>query len=515
MMTVLSILPIVSLLLCLIVIKFSVARSGAISLAIALFIALVFFGIGPFGLSVAVGKALSLALFVSLIVWCALLLYHLVDDFKAIDVINKNIVIFIEDKFVEFILLSWLFSGLLQGMAGFGVPVVIITPILIALGFDKVKSLAAALLGHSWAVTFGSMGAAFFIIQMITGIPQEDLGIPMWIFNTSAHLLTGIGVCWLYDGFKGIKKGLPYILPVSLVMAVVQYFTIYFEMYSLATLNTALAGLAAMYGLYKLRAKTKSTGGLYAGSLTLWQSVLPYAVIFGLSLIFQFLPQTLRDISLSFRFQGFETALGHVVQPETNYSRIRLFGHPAAILACASLVAVILYKKAGVWDTEIFRGALKKTVKKGIPATLALLALGNMSLIMMDSGMTHLLAYNVADFTGRFYPLAAPFFGVLASFLTGNNTNSNVLFGSFQYTIAARLGVSGAVMSSVQSISGAVGVSIGPTLVLMGALAGKLIGQESLIYKKLLVIVLLIALAMGIINFILLEVLKFGTVYVI
>jgi len=509
-MIILALLPIISLLICLIGFKLSVVKAGSISLSIAFVVALGFFGLDVFGLVVAVGKAWSLALFVSLIVWCAIFLYHLANGFKAIEVINKNIVVYIEDKFVQFLFLSWLFTGLLQGMAGFGVPIVIITPILIALGFDKVKSLTAALLGHSWAVTFGSMGAAYFIIQMITGIPLEDLGVPVWMFNTIAHILTGIGVCWLYDGIKGIKKGLPYILPTSAVMATVQYFTIVFGMYSLATLNTALFGLATMFALYKLRAKSKPHNGVYAGSLTLWQSVLPYIVILGLSLGFQFLPDILKNISLSFRFPGAETALGHIVQPETGYAKIRLFGHPAVILLCAAVVAVITYRRAHIWNTSIFQTAVKKTVKKCVPATFALLVMSSMSLIMMDSGMMYRLAKTTADLMGNLYPIAAPFIGILASFLTGNNTNANVMFGGFQYTIAQELNVSGAVMSAAQSISGAVGVAIGPTLVLMGAIAAKLTGKESLILKKLIFIVLIIALIMGIMNYILLSVLQYG-----
>ncbi|MCL2412026.1 MAG: L-lactate permease [Treponema sp.] len=513
MMTILSLLPIVSLLICLIVVKISVAKAGAISLGIALVIALVFFGLSPFGLSVAVGKALWLALFVSLIVWGALFLYHIVSDFGAIDVINKNITIFIQDKFVAFVLLAWLFTGLLQGIAGFGVPAVIVTPILIALGFDKVKSLAAALLGHSWAVTFGSMGAAFFVIQGKTGIPEADLGIPMWIFNTAAHLLTGIGVCWLYDGLKGIKKGLAYILPVSVVMTAVQFITISFGMYSLATLNTALVGLIVMFVLYKIRSRQKVSEdqdkpkiAFYKDKLNLFQSLFPYALILILLLLFQFIPPAVRDtVSVSFNFPASETNLEtpHFVDEELNYNRIRLFVHPFFVLIIASAAACLIYQRAGVWDTGLFRGTVQKTVKKGIPATLALLALGNMSLIMMDSGMTHRLAYDIADIVGRAYPLFSPFFGVLGSFLTGNNTNSNVLFGAFQYAIAERLNVSTAMMTASQSISASVGVAIGPTLILMGAIASKQVGQESLILKKLIPIVLLIALVMGVINLLL------------
>jgi len=503
MMTILSLLPIVSLFVFLIVIKTSVAKAGAVSLGFALAVALIFFGLSTFGLAVAVGKALWLALFVSLIVWGALFLYHIVSDFGAIDVINKNITIFVQDKFVVFLLLSWLFTALLQGIAGFGVPAVIVTPILIALGFNPVKSLAAALLGHSWAITFGSMGAAFFVIQGKTGIPEADLGIPMWIFNTAAHLLTGIGVCWLYDGLNGLKKGLLYILPVSAVMTVVQFFTIYFGMYSLATLNTALAGLIVMFTLYKLRSKDKAESGFYKDKLTLSQSLFPYALIIVLLLLFQLVPAGVREtVSVSFNFPGSATTLQspHVVADELNYNRIRLFVHPFFVLIIAAITACFIYKRAGIWDPVLFRGTLSKTVKKGIPATLALLALGNMSLIMMDSGMTHRLAYDIADLTGRVYPLFSPFFGVLGSFLTGNNTNSNVLFGVFQYAIAERLDVSTAMMTASQSLSGAVGCAIGPTLVLMGAIATKQQGQESLILKKLIPLVLLIALVMGIIN---------------
>jgi len=50
-------------------------------------------------------------------------------------------------------------------------------------------------------------------------------------------------------------------------------------------------------------------------------------------------------------------------------------------------------------------------------------------------------------------------------------------------------------------------VAIGSTLVLMGALVSDQVGRESTILKKLIPLVLLIALAMGIINYISLQVL--------
>jgi len=499
-------LPIVSLLGCLIGFKLSVPKAGAVSLAAALIVAFGFFGLTAFGLLVASLKALWLALFVSLIVWGALLLYHAMDDFGAVGVINKNISALAGDRFFAFVLLSWLFTGLLQGIAGFGVPAVIVAPILTALGYDPVKSLAAALLGHSWAITFGSMGTAFFVIQGITGIPETELGVPMWIFNTCAHLMTGAGVCWLYGGLDGLKKAPAYILPVSAAMAAAQYFTIRFGMYSLAAINASLAGLAVMFALYRLRAKDGRFGGFYKDKLNLFQALLPYALILALLLLFQFVPAGVRDaVAAAPDFPATETAEGYIVGAELGYNKIRLFSHPGFALFAGVAAACAVYRRAGVWDPGVFRGAAKKTLKKGVPATLALLALGNMSLVMMDSGMMYRLAKAAAEAAGRAYPLISPFIGVLASFLTGNNTNSNVMFGMFQYETAKELGVSGAVMAAAQSISAAVGCAIGPTLILMGAIATKQEGKESLILKKLLPCVLIIAFVMGIINFVLLN----------
>jgi uncharacterized membrane-anchored protein len=92
---------------------------------------------------------------------------------------------------------------------------------------------------------------------------------------------------------------LAYVLPVSLVMAIVQYFTITAEMYSLATLNTAFVGLVAMFLLYKLRTRgkeEKTESKFYKDKLNLWQAIFPYALILVLLLSFQLIPTAIRDV---------------------------------------------------------------------------------------------------------------------------------------------------------------------------------------------------------------------------
>jgi len=94
---------------------------------------------------------------------------------------------------------------------------------------------------------------------------------------------------------------------------------------------------------------------------------------------------------------------------------------------------------------------------------------------------------------------------VLGSFLSGNNTNSNVMFGMFQYEIAQQLNVSTAMLTAAQSMGGGLGVTIGPPMVLMGAIAAEQQHNVALLFKKLIPIVICIALLMGVVNLTLLE----------
>lgn len=506
MHTLLSFLPLLILLSCLLVFKMTAGKSGALAVLSSIMIAYGFFGLNISGLTIAMSKGMSLALYVLLIIWSAVFLYHLVYEFEAIDVINKNILIFIKDPFTQFLLLAWLFSSVLQGIAGFGVPVIIVVPILIHLGFDKLSSVAAVLLGHSWSVSFGSMGSSFFTISLVTNLNQQSIGYAMGIFDALAMVMMGLTVCYIYGGWKYVKKGLIYVIPTSLVMIAVMFTVLYFNLVSLVGLLTALSGLLTMFLIYTLKEKPGKPENLYASKLTLGKALLPYTTIIVLSLLFQVLK--LGKYSISFKYPSFVTDLGHMVAQEAAYSRIKIFGHPAPIIILSALVGMLVYKKSGIWDTNKIKTVIKRTIDKNIGTTITLVFLITMALVMMDSGMTSTLALKVSELTGGLYPLFAPLFGVLGSFITGSNTNSNVIFGKFQMSVATALGVNAYVMSGLQSISGSVGVSLGPTTILMAASASGLTGHESEIYKRVIKPVLLTALLMGVLNYLLLFVFR-------
>lgn len=500
MSTILSVLPILCLLCCLLIFKLSAMKASAISFLIATVIFFVKYQSGTIGLAISMAKGFGLALFVILIIWGAMFLYNLVYEVRALHVINKNLEYIFTDRFLQFLLLSWIFSAFLQGIAGFGVPVIVVTPILIALGFDPVVSVASVLVGHSWSISFGSMGSSIYAINMVTNVPLEQIVLYMAVFGGCALLCTGLTVCYIYGGGRQLAKGAPYVLILAVFMGGMLYILARLEMFSVIGLLTGFTGLVVCFLINKFKRPKGEKLGLYKEDLNLLQAVLPYLLIVVLSIIFYLMDPS---ISLNLDFPGYETGLGHLVAAETDYVTFNLLKYPFSVIMMASILSMILFYKKKALDGGKVKTIVSKTVKKCIPTTITLVFLLNMAVIMMDSGMIGEIANFLVSVTKELYPLAAPFIGLLGAFVTGSNTNSNVIFGSLQETAANSLGMSVAVMCAVQSIGASVGCAIGPTTVSLGSTAAQIQGEESRIYKKTLIPILTTTMILGAINLIL------------
>ena len=107
---------------------------------------------------------------------------------------------------MQLLLLAWAFSSFLQGVAGFGVPIAVVAPLLIGLGFAPVVAVAAVAIGHSWSVTFGDIASSFQALMAATGLPGEDAG-PL------VGGLSGRGLLWLRHrrglDLSGLALGAP------------------------------------------------------------------------------------------------------------------------------------------------------------------------------------------------------------------------------------------------------------------------------------------------------------------
>jgi lactate permease len=117
-----------------------------------------------------------------------------------------------------------------------------------------------------------------------------------------------------------------------------------------------------------------------------------------------------------------------------------------------------------------------------------------MAVIMEDAGMTDTLARGLAEGIHSLYPMVAPWIGALGAFMTGSNTNSNVVFGALQLKTAQLLGYSAALILAAQTAGAALASVIAPTKVVVGASTAGMAGHEGDVMRKLLVYIGLLVL---------------------
>jgi lactate permease len=125
-----------------------------------------------------------------------------------------------------------------------------------------------------------------------------------------------------------------------------------------------------------------------------------------------------------------------------------------------------------------------------------------MAVTMQHAGMTQLLAEVISANTGALYPILAPFIGALGAFMTGSNTNSNVVFGSLQMQTAETLGVTVAVILAAQTAGGAIGSMFAPAKVVVGVSTVEGAEESSVLGQVTLYGVIMLAI-LGIVTWIL------------
>ncbi len=238
-----------------------------------------------------------------------------------------------------------------------------------------------------------------------------------------------------------------------------------------------------------------------AGQMGLHAALAPYYLLIALALLSQTPPvkQIGKTLAWGLDYPASSTALGFTVKAEKSYAAISLISHPAPLLMVSVIAGVAVYG----WSKRLSPGSVRKawevTARQCVPTTVSIATMVMMALVMNDTGMTSTLAKGIAPVAGKLFPLASPYIGVLGCFMTGSNTNSNVLFGAFQVETALALGVSTRIMAAVQSAGGSLGSAIAPAKVLIGSTTVGLSGREDLVMRKAIPYCLLLVLVLGVI----------------
>lgn len=486
--------PVALLIAAILGLNWSAPRAGAAAWLLALALALLAFGAARDHVAIASAKGLSLALFVLTIVWTSVYLFNLVDRLKGIDAIGRAMAALASDRLVQALLIGWGFASFIQGITGFGVPVAVAAPLLIMLGFSPARAAAMALVGHGWAVTFGSMGSSYYTIQLVTGIEGEVIAPHMAALFAPVIIVSGMLVAHIQGGFAALRRSLPLVVVAGALMAAAMYALALADAPQIASAVPAVIGMAALALLARTPLLPRAAPDAEPASapdardggrpMPFALAFLPYLLLIGLSALSQIpaVKEAVQDIQWSLDYPAFETAQGFAVAAAENYAPLRILNHPAPLIFFSILLSSAVYALAGRWTKGAAREAMRLTYSQTLGSTIGVTTMVMMAVVMADTGMTVLLARGIAAASGPLFPVVSPFIGLLGSFMSGSNTNSNVMFGLLQLETARALEIGTVTISAVQSIGASVGSPMAPAKVLVGAAVVGLAGQERKIF---------------------------------
>lgn len=505
----LALAPVLTILILMLAFNWGGSRAGAAAWFVALAVAALRFGAGFELLAYAQVKSILLALDVLLIIWSALLLFHVADEAGAIEVIGDRLPALTSNRTMQALLLGWVFVSFLQGVGGFGVPVAVVAPLLVGLAFKPIQAVIMASIGHGWAVTFGSLATSYIALIATSGLPGEAFAAESALLLGIAAFFSGAIVAYVATGWRGMLQALPAIAVLTVVMGAVQYFLATQGLFSLGATGASLVGMVAAVGLTRIPAYNHAytptqpdPADAAANPLTappeaeaerrsLPVALSAYGVLivlaFGINLI-PALNALFNSVQIRLNFPELSTSLGWTTPAEPGRS-LSVFGHPGTILLYSSLAAYGIYSLAGYYRPGAPARILGKVARGAVKSSLGIVAMVGMAVIMTHAGMTNMLARGISESVGAsIYPAVAPLIGALGAFMTGSATNSNVVFGALQRQTADLLGLSATLIVSAQAAGGALGSVIAPAKIIVGSTTVGLAGEEGTVIGRMLLL---------------------------
>ncbi len=549
-----AVFPILFLFLMMSVFHMKTERAAFLGIICAIISALVIGKSTPQIVTMDLGKGAFSALNILIVIWPAVFLYEMMEFAGVFQSIKQMLQKKTQDELVMILLICWLFSSFLQGITGFGVPVAVCAPILIALGVQPLWSVIITLLGHAWANTYGTFALAWdaLITQSETQKIFETKLIA-GVLLLGVNLVGALLISWLYGKGKALRHILPFLLIISLIQGggqlIVSFTNSTIAAFIPTTVALVVGWLLLGAGFYtkpwkmesKLMARRENEeiekqvnkiaitrqlkneketvlqqknpeinqlNEQAFPNITNGQAIFPFIILAAISVIVLLIKpihEVMNQTVFALSFPQIETGRGFIVEATDSYGAIHIFTHAGFVLLLTVIITLLLYLQKGYLNKQKMKSVITATLKKIIPTSLGILFLIVMSQVLKGSGIMQLIAQGVTQVTGKYYSFAVPFLGLLGAFVTSSNTSSNILLGSFQKTAADMISVNEAAILAAQTAGGAIGTVVGPSTILLGTTTAGCEGKEGEVLRFMLPIVLVEAAITGIVITVLIQ----------
>lgn len=507
-----ALVPIVVLVVLLVVLRWTAPQAAAIGMFTAGAIAFFVFRTPMEALAVAGAKGVWDAIFILAVVWPALLLYQVVNHAGGYDALRQGIARFSRNEVFIIIALGWVFTSFVQGIDGFGTPIVVVAPILVAFGVRPVYAVVIPIIAHIWAKFFGTLGVGWLAtLQVVSLADPVKTAFVSALLIVIQVVLGGFTVVWMYGRWPAVRHAWPVVLIISAIHGGGQMIVALYHP-ALAAFIPATVALIALYPLSRWRRYAEPAEGITVRPamrddrveraddtrppMGLAMSFLPYillTVIALLVLTIEPIDEALGRLSLGLPFPQVTTGYGIQNAASASYSPLALLTHPGAFLVLTAGITWLVYRSRGYFRMWTARsdaapvGILRGTLADAVPASVPIIGFLMMAKFMDHSGQNQVLALGISAVAPALaFAFLSNGIGALGAFMTSSSTSSNVLFAPLQQTIAHLHGLPETTIIASQSAGGAIGNAIAPANVVLGASTAGISGQEGEIIRKAL-----------------------------
>ena len=534
----LSLLPIISVAIFLVMLRWPASRAMPIAYLVAAGLALFVWQISLSKVLAASINGLIVAGTLIYIIFGAILLLNTLQQSGAINTIRQGFSDITPDRRIQVIIIAWLFGTFIEGSAGFGTPAAVAVPLMVGLGFPAMAAVVAGMIIQSTPVSFGAMGTPI-LVGVNTGLSADpemlayaqELGYAEWedflafigakvaIIHAAAGTFIPLLVTAIMTRFFGAKRSfedgfkvwkfaifaafsmtIPYLLVATFLGP--EFPSMFGGMIGLAIVVTAAkAGFLMPKGEPwdfddKKNWDEEWTGSLQTAdvaidakpAMSLMRAWSPYFFVAGLLVLTR-----LRAINME--------AFLRSDHPLITWTWPQIFGSdisasfqplwsPGTIFIVVSLITIILH---GIRGSE-YKIAFGNSLKTLVPASTALVFTVPMVQVFINSSggaagyeqMPIALAEGVANIAGSAWPFFSTFIGGLGAFVAGSNTVSNMMFSLFQFGVGERILADPTWIVALQAVGGASGNIICVHNVVAASAVAGLIGKEGAVIRKTL-----------------------------
>ena len=479
------------------------------------------------------------------VVWLivsAVFLYDIAVATGQFEVMKASVASLSGDRRLQAVLIAFSFGAFIEGAAGFGAPVAISAAFLVGLGFEPFQAALLCLIANTAPVAWGGIGTPLRTLSAVTGLNVEALSATC---GRILPLLSLLIPFWLVRTMTGWRNTLEVSMPLLVIggtFAGVQFLWSNFLGFELVDIVAAVCSMAAGVVVMRLwkpgkmwrfhheteiapvaadrPAGSPSADYPVQGSLEPWQVArawMPFGLltltvlVWGVPAIKGWGTPSAKDwldarcswkpelAWLHLKVARGPAVTGHEeVMPE-DLEKAQVDVVPLSSTGTAVfLAAVVSGSLLGLSPVAMAR-MLAGTVRRMIPAILAIVCMLALGFVTKYSGMDAVLGLAFTR-TGRlFYPIFGTLLGWLGVALTGSDTSSNVLFGNLQKITAMKLQLSPVLMASANSTGGVMGKMIDAQSIVVAAAATGEGGREGELLRAVLWHSLALALIVGLI----------------